>query len=291
MKNISVEDLRVPTKIRKVLLNAGIKNTEILVKRTLLEGLTSIEGMDLPKAQRLENCLVKEKIRWCLTAYELFVLDVCFEKDRQRRVYARKFLDTPLNNSQIVMIEEFFEEMDETNSKHPQILRDYYGLGIDGQKKDVREMARIYNVSTERIRQLINHAVRHFQHRVIIASNLEGLDDYQVLLGAHLTKEQERQRRYCIAPPRKLDGCLKCKYSHSCEAYLARSQEPSSIKITENSPLICLDLPRQSCTALNRVGVESISDILAIDLKNVRNLGGKRISEIEGKLRTYGFIV
>lgn len=291
MKNIPVENLRVSTKTKKALLSAGIKNTEILVRRTLLDGMTSIEGIDSSKAQELENRLTKEGIRWCLTAYEFFILNICFEKDRQRRVYARKFLDTPLNNSQIVMIEEFFGEMDETNPKHSQILRDYYGLRIDGRRKDVREMAQIYDVSTERIRQLINHAVRHFRNRVIIASNLEGLDNYQVLLEARLAEEQEERRRYCIAPSRKLDGCLKCKYSHNCEEYLARIQKPNNIKITENSPFICLDLSHQSYAALNRIGVESIADILMTDLKHVRNLGNKRIAEIEGRLRVYGFIV
>lgn len=297
MKNIAVEKLQISGHIKKALLNAGIKDTEVLAKRIILDGLTSIEGIGAIRAEELACCLDREGVRWYLNNYERFVLDVCFQSARQRRVYARKFLETPINNSQIVMIWEFLQKMEETYPNYSKVLKDYYELDVDEKVLSAQSLAQTYETSEAQPRQLVRHrgllreyAMQYFRFLVMQASDIDGLDGYQVLLDAHLSEEQETRKWYCIAPPRCLSFCHSCEYSFECEEYSARSKV-SEVNLTEDLPFAYLDLSLSTYMVLRRAGLKSIADILAADLGSVRNLKGKRRAEIEEKLTAYGFLL
>lgn len=291
MRNVEVTKLQVVDNIKNALLEVGIKNTEVLVKRTVLDGLTSIKGIGLAEAKQLAYSLNREGIKWRLNNHELFVLAACYETERQRRVQARKFLETPLNESQKVRIWEFFQEIEEVHPKYSKILEDYYGLNVNEKKSSIQDLARRYDVLEARISQLVSKAMNYFRYVVLQASAMDGLNGYQVLLEAHLSEEQKVRERFCIAPPRDASFCEDCEYSYGCEEYdvLCKKSE-DEVEVTEDSPLACLNLSYRSYMTLRRAGFESIGDLLATDLNHVRNLVRKSKAEIIKRLEVYGFL-
>lgn len=159
----------------------------------------------------------------------------------------------------------------------------------------LREIAKIFNVTPERIRQIIRKAIRRLRHPSrlrIIKFGLQGanvVDSYKQKLSElnkreqDLTAREEYVNTYLNPPETIKTNALKYNDEVKYEKFPwgGVCRQPSEA-------FMCLELSVRSYNALLRANCSSVAEIIEHirkgDLMNLRNLGKKSVSEIIKKV-------
>ena len=178
----------------------------------------------------------------------------------------------------------------------------------------------IFNVSKERVRQIIAKAVRKLRHpsrSKIIRSGFHSFDEIDAYAVEKLSELNEREKKLneqeaALKEYKDVVEFNEAGYSSAFDAlkrakwYIDEAvsscakirpyELPECLNIVKkhNLTLEEMDLSVRSFNCLKRAGISTIDDIIAMnedELKTVRNLGKRSYDEIMGKLRDMGFIM
>ena len=142
--------------------------------------------------------------------------------------------------------------------------------------KTYEEIAKIYGVTRERIRQVEQNAIRQLKHparRDWIEYGVSGMIDRKC------AEEYERGRK--IGVVEGMDYAVEPDWIDA-----QKVERPTSLRLCD------LDLSARSHNCLARAGVQTVEDILKMGfdtLVRVRNLGKKSLDEIIIRLQEAGF--
>ena len=167
--------------------------------------------------------------------------------------------------------------------------------------KTLEDVAKEFNVTRERIRQIEAYAIRKLRHpsrSYYITYGYEGCLEFKKVRakGAELEKKEEelnKREELLEERERKLDETLK-KYKPKFDAMNINIDMPIE-KIHEAVQLSVdieeMDLSVRSYNCLRRSGIRTVGDLVnkcesdgSMDLLRVRNLGRKSLQEILDKL-------
>ena len=142
--------------------------------------------------------------------------------------------------------------------------------------KTLEEIAKIYGITRERVRQIIAKGIRRLKHHS--RTNILFKDNERITERDSLIKQIDNE----ILELRK-----KLKYYQKANLKLELPEEIQN-EVSSNVRIEDLDLSVRSFRCLKRAGIEFVSEITEKteeELLKIRNLGRKSVKEIKQKLK------
>lgn len=169
--------------------------------------------------------------------------------------------------------------LDTLSERERQVVRGRFELGLT-----LETVARVQNVTRERIRQIEAKALRKLRHPIRA----------KLYRGVTFTELIEECQKYRV---------LEAEYNRLQEAYTELAAQKGvpvgTINTAERAgvmmtPIEELELSIRSYNCLRRAGkniLQDLAEMTVADFQKVRNLGRKSLDEVTHKLKEYGIII
>lgn len=181
------------------------------------------------------------------------------------------------------------ESIDNTcTERGAEIIKLRFGLK-DGRKWDLEEVAKRFEVTTMRIRQIEAKTLRMLKQKnrlQVVFDSPEGSEAVDKLIDELTELQQDPAFKKEAELRQKLLSLAQSPFSYSrrAERYL-RESKLFFTGITE----LCLTLRTQCC--LKRAGINTVADILNFpkeEWMRIRNIGWKGVAEVEERMHSVG---